>query len=171
MVATARALICRRAALRVLPVEPPGQGQVDEVARPGHQDHPLGVLREDVVAQLDAERSSASDALATVEQERVATEERLGALETERDGAPILAGRSSYTAWARVLSQEYERLRKRVAKGKPSVIDAYGASDPAEFFAVASEAFFEKPRQLGSKHPELYAELRNFYQVDPQTWV
>jgi len=87
------------------------------------------------------------------------------------DGTPILAGRSSYTAWARVLSREYERLRRRVAKGKPSVIDAYGASHPAEFFAVASEAFFEKPRQLGSKHPELYAELRKFYQVDPQTWV
>jgi len=87
------------------------------------------------------------------------------------DGAPILDGRSSYTAWARVLSREYERLRERVDKGKKSVIDAYGASHPAEFFAVASEAFFEKPRQLSSKHPELYDELRKFYQVDPQEWV
>ncbi len=87
------------------------------------------------------------------------------------DGAPILAGRSSYTAWARVLSREYERLRKRVDKGKNSVIDAYGASHPAEFFAVASEAFFEKPRQLCSKHPELYDELRKFYQVDPREWI
>jgi len=87
------------------------------------------------------------------------------------DGAPILAGRSSYTAWARVLSREYERLRKRVDKGKKSVIDAYGASHPAEFFAVASEAFFEKPQQLRSKHPELYAELQKFYRVDPQEWV
>ena len=87
------------------------------------------------------------------------------------DGAPILDGRSSYTAWAQVLSREYERLRERVDKGKKSVIDAYGASHPAEFFAVASEAFFEKPRQLCSKHPELYDELRKFYQVDPQDWV
>jgi len=87
------------------------------------------------------------------------------------DGAPILDGRSSYTAWARVLSREYERLRERVDKGKKSVIDAYGASHPAEFFAVASEAFFEKPRQLSSKHPELYDELRKFYQVDPQEWI
>jgi len=87
------------------------------------------------------------------------------------DGAPILDGRSSYTAWARVLSREYERLRERVDKGKKSVIDAYGASHPAEFFAVASEAFFEKPRQLRSKHPELYDELRKFYQVDPQEWI
>jgi Mlc titration factor MtfA (ptsG expression regulator) len=87
------------------------------------------------------------------------------------DGAPILDGGSSYVAWARVLSQEYERLRKRVGKGKKTVMDAYGASHPAEFFAVASEAFFEKPRQLRSKHPELYDELRKFYQVDPLEWV
>ena len=87
------------------------------------------------------------------------------------DGAPILGGSSSYATWARVLSREYERLRKRVGKGKKTVMDAYGASHPAEFFAVASEAFFEKPRQLRSKHPELYDELRKFYQVDPLEWV
>jgi Mlc titration factor MtfA (ptsG expression regulator) len=50
-------------------------------------------------------------------------------------------------------------------------MDPYGASHPAEFFAVASEAFFEKPRQLHSKRPELYDELRKFYQVDPREWV
>jgi Mlc titration factor MtfA (ptsG expression regulator) len=87
------------------------------------------------------------------------------------DGAPILDGSSSYAAWARVLSREYERLRKRVDKGKKTVMDAYGASHPAEFFAVASEAFFEKPRQLSSKRPELYDELRKFYQVDPLEWI
>jgi Mlc titration factor MtfA (ptsG expression regulator) len=87
------------------------------------------------------------------------------------DGAPILDGSTSYVAWARVLSREYERLRKRVGKGKKTVMDAYGASHPAEFFAVASEAFFEKPRQLRSKHPELYGELQKFYQVDPLEWV
>jgi Mlc titration factor MtfA (ptsG expression regulator) len=87
------------------------------------------------------------------------------------DGAPILDGSTSYVAWARVLSREYERLRKRVGKGKKTVMDAYGASHPAEFFAVASEAFFEKPRQLRSKRPELYDELRKFYQVDPIEWV
>jgi Mlc titration factor MtfA (ptsG expression regulator) len=87
------------------------------------------------------------------------------------DGAPILDGISSYAAWARVLSREYERLRKQVDKGKKTVMDAYGASHPAEFFAVASESFFEKPRQMHSKHPELYDELRKFYQVDPLEWV
>jgi Mlc titration factor MtfA (ptsG expression regulator) len=87
------------------------------------------------------------------------------------DGAPILDGRSSYAVWARVLSQEYERLCKRVDKGKKTVMDAYGASNPAEFFAVASETFFEKPRQLHLHHPELYDELQKFYQVNPLEWV
>ena len=87
------------------------------------------------------------------------------------DGAPILDGHSSYAVWAEVLSGEYERLRKRVSKGKKSVMDAYGATNPAEFFAVASETFFEKPQQLSRNHPELYDELRRFYQVDPLEWV
>ncbi len=87
------------------------------------------------------------------------------------DGAPILDGGSSYATWAQVLSKEFERLRKQTAKGKKTVMDAYGASHPAEFFAVASETFFEKPRQLRLRHPELYDELQKFYQVDPLKWV
>lgn len=87
------------------------------------------------------------------------------------DGAPILAGHSSYATWAAVLSQEYARLQQRVGKGRKSLMDAYGATDPAEFFAVASETFFENPRQLRKKHPELFDELQKFYQVDPQEWI
>jgi Mlc titration factor MtfA (ptsG expression regulator) len=87
------------------------------------------------------------------------------------DGAPILDGHSSYAVWAEVLSGEYERLRKRVSKSRKSVMDAYGATNPAEFFAVASETFFEKPKQLSRDCPELYDELRRFYQVDPLEWV
>ena len=87
------------------------------------------------------------------------------------DGAPILAGPSRYAPWARVLSVEYTRHCKRVGSGKKSVMDAYGAVNPAEFFAVASETFFEKPRQLKMKHAELYDELQQFYQVDPLEWT
>ncbi len=86
------------------------------------------------------------------------------------DGAPILAEASCYATWAEVLSREYVRLCKRVDKGKKTVIDSYGATNPAEFFAVASETFFEKPLQLRRKHPELFDELRKFYQVDPTDW-
>ncbi|MBI5075241.1 MAG: zinc-dependent peptidase [Nitrospirae bacterium] len=86
------------------------------------------------------------------------------------DGAPILGKRSSYAVWASIMSEEYERLRSSREHHKKSVLDEYGATNPAEFFAVATEAFFEKPRQLQKKSPELYAELSEFYQVDPCQW-
>jgi len=86
------------------------------------------------------------------------------------DGAPLLESRSAYSAWARVFSKEYELLRRKTAKGRKTVMDAYGATNPAEFFAVATETFFEKPRQLNSKHPELYEELYGFYRVNPIEW-
>ncbi len=87
------------------------------------------------------------------------------------DGAPILETRSAYSAWSQVFSKEYELLQYQTSKGKKSVMDKYGATDPAEFFAVATETFFEKPVQLKKKHPELYHELQGFYKVNPIEWV
>jgi Mlc titration factor MtfA (ptsG expression regulator) len=84
------------------------------------------------------------------------------------DGAPVLPGRNLYSAWARVLGEEYNELRKVAETGKKSVLDTYGATEPAEFFAVATEAFFEKPVQLKKKHPELYEELKIYYGQDPE---
>jgi Mlc titration factor MtfA (ptsG expression regulator) len=84
------------------------------------------------------------------------------------DGAPILPRPNLYSAWARVLGQEFDELRKAEETGKKSVLDTYGASEPAEFFAVATEAFFEKPVQLKKKHPELYEELKMYYGQDPE---
>ena len=83
------------------------------------------------------------------------------------DGAPLLDQRSQYVAWARVLNAEFERLKRDSWMGRPTVLDEYGTTDPAEFFAVATECFFEKPRVLEKRHPELYAELRSFYRQDP----
>ena len=83
------------------------------------------------------------------------------------DGAPILDRRSQYVAWARVLGAEYERLRRDAERGRRSVLDDYGATNPAEFFAVATECFFEKPAQMKKKHPALYEELREYYRQDP----
>ena len=87
------------------------------------------------------------------------------------DGAPILAQRSRYVAWARVLGAEYEALRDSKKRCRRSVLDEYGATNPAEFFAVATEAFFEKPRQMQKRHPELYHELREHFQLDPAAWT
>jgi Mlc titration factor MtfA (ptsG expression regulator) len=50
------------------------------------------------------------------------------------------------------------------------VLDTYGAENPAEFFAVATEAFFERPRELRENHPELFAALRAFFRQDPTTY-
>ena len=81
------------------------------------------------------------------------------------DGAPILEG--GYVAWARILGEEYRRLQE----GRKSVLDRYGATNPAEFFAVATEAFFEKPHAMKTRHPELYTELSEFYRQDPILYV
>jgi len=87
------------------------------------------------------------------------------------DGAPILEHRSSYIAWARVLSKEYEALQRKKRKARRAVMSKYGATNPAEFFAVATETFFEKPKQMKKKHPELYDELRSYYKLNPVEWM
>ncbi len=83
------------------------------------------------------------------------------------NGTPLLEQKSQYLAWARVLSAEYERLQRDSRAGRSTVLDDYGATDPAEFFAVATECFFEKPRVLKKRHPALYEELKIFYRQDP----
>jgi Mlc titration factor MtfA (ptsG expression regulator) len=65
------------------------------------------------------------------------------------------------------LGDEFDELSQRLHAGRRSDIDPYGATNPAEFFAVLTEMFFEKPRALKRKHAELYAELAEFYQQDP----
>lgn len=85
----------------------------------------------------------------------------------EADGAPALDRASHYLAWARVLSRDYEDLRRRVAQELPSFMDQYGATNEAEFFAVATEFFFEQPDLLRRQYPELYNELKSFYKQNP----
>jgi hypothetical protein len=86
------------------------------------------------------------------------------------DGAPVLEEQSGYAVWAQIMSEEYERLQEVSEHNGESVMDEYGATDPAEFFAVATETFFEKPLPLKKKAPYLYAELKEFYKVDPSEW-
>ena len=83
------------------------------------------------------------------------------------DSTPVLQDHSSFIAWARTLRRDYERFRRAVQHRRPEVLDEYGATNPAEFFAVATECFFERPRDLRQVHPDLYEELRRFYQQDP----
>ena len=83
------------------------------------------------------------------------------------DGAPALATRAEYQSWARVMNREFAALRAADETGIPTVLDTYGAENPAEFFAVVTEAFFERPRALRAKHPELYAEFARFFCQNP----
>lgn len=87
------------------------------------------------------------------------------------DGAPLLENRSMYGSWARVLGSEYEALVKSLRRHAPTFLDAYGATNPAEFFAVVTEFFFERPNGLRARHPELYEQLKLFYKQDPAEWV
>lgn len=86
-------------------------------------------------------------------------------------GVPLLQKRSDYQTWARVFSQEFQQLCSDVERGLETVIDEYGATNPAEFFAVATETFFEKSELMKRKYPELYQELKRFYQLDPVEWI
>lgn len=83
------------------------------------------------------------------------------------DGTPVLQAPSTYRNWAAVIGRYYDDLVADAEHGRRSVLDHYGAKNKAEFFAVATEAFFEQPAQLAERHPELYDELRRFYRQDP----
>ena len=86
------------------------------------------------------------------------------------NGAPILGKDQSYQIWSQVLNTAFEQLQRQASDGAPSLFDYYGATDPAEFFAVASEVFFEQSSQLLHAYPSLYQQLRQYYRVDPTEW-
>lgn len=83
------------------------------------------------------------------------------------DGVPPLPSRRARAAWIDVLDRELERLRRQVDAGRETFLDPYAAEHEAEFFAVASEAFFESPNALKREHPELYALFKDFFRQDP----
>jgi len=88
----------------------------------------------------------------------------------EMNGAPILVGVELRTRWAGAMSDAYERLAAAAERNEETLIDPYGAGDPAEFFAVATETFFLAPRELAEEEPDLYAVLRDYYRQDPARW-
>jgi Mlc titration factor MtfA (ptsG expression regulator) len=83
------------------------------------------------------------------------------------DSTPVLQDRSTFAAWARALGEDFERFRRDIETNRAEVLDEYGAVNEAEFFAVATEAFFETPKDLQRVYPRLYDELKRFYQQDP----
>jgi Mlc titration factor MtfA (ptsG expression regulator) len=85
-------------------------------------------------------------------------------------GAPFLGHRARYPRWAAVMGGEFRRLHEALARGEPTLLSPYAATEPAEFFAVASEVFFERPREMAELHGALYQELARYYAVNPLAW-
>ncbi len=127
-----------------------GDGRVilswDHVRRAGHD--PQGaqnVVLHEFAHQLDSESGSTN-------------------------GAPILGSAERYKRWSETLARDFALLQRDTYWGYRDVLDPYGASSPAEFFAVATESFFEQPHALAARHPELYAEFQRYFRVDPRDW-
>ena len=87
------------------------------------------------------------------------------------NGAPYLGSTERYRSWSEVLSRNYADLRRDAMWGQRGVLDHYGASSPAEFFAVATESFFEQPHAMAARHPDLYGEFLKYFRVDPRAWL
>jgi hypothetical protein len=83
------------------------------------------------------------------------------------DGIPRLPDATALSSWTTMLERDFERLCREAESGTQGVLDHYGATDHAEFFAVATEAFFERPAELRQERPELYAALSRYYRQDP----
>ncbi|CAH0257244.1 Protein MtfA [Massilia sp. Bi118] len=127
-----------------------GDGRVilswDHVRRAGHDpEGAQNVVLHEFAHQLDSESGSTN-------------------------GAPILGSAERYQRWSETLARDFAQLQRDTWWGYRDVLDPYGASSPAEFFAVATESFFEQPHALAARHPELYAEFERYFRVDPRDW-
>jgi len=89
-----------------------------------------------------------------------------------RGAPPPLLGDATHDAqrWSQVFQAAYAHLQAQARHGEQGLIDHYGAQDPAEFFAVVSEVFFEQPQALAAEYPALYRELSGYYKLDPAGW-
>lgn len=81
------------------------------------------------------------------------------------------AGDLHFLSWARIVGDEYQKFLQEIQQNQQTLIDQYGATNLAEFFAVITELFFEQPIALKSKYPQLYQQLSKFYQQDPARYV
>ena len=91
-------------------------------------------------------------------------------LDGAMDGVPPLGSHGDYQRWSEVTQREFERLRLAADRNVATLLDHYGAASRPEFFAVATECFFEQPGAMRQQHRELYDLLRKFYRQDPAAW-
>ncbi len=87
------------------------------------------------------------------------------------EGAPALATRAMYDEWSRTFGREFQALTSDLAQHRQTLLGPYAATSPPEFFAVATEVFFERPREMLARHPDLYHQLSRYFQQDPAARV
>ncbi len=83
------------------------------------------------------------------------------------DGTPVLADERSYEQWRQVMTREFRRLERAADEGRATLLDDYGAENEAEFFAVATECFFNQPGPMRQRHARMYELLRDYFGQDP----
>ena len=91
---------------------------------------------------------------------------KLDMLSGDADGVPPLEDKDTYQRWVEVFQREWDALHRDQERGCRTFLDDYAGTSPAEFFAVATEQFFEQGRTMKRKHPELYDVLLGFYRQD-----
>ncbi|TPV96885.1 MAG: zinc-dependent peptidase [Myxococcales bacterium FL481] len=135
-------------------------------------DQPMPILgqafvRGPVILVWDAVRSGGRD---PVDGKNVVYHEfahKLDMLTGHADGVPPLADRETYHRWVSALTHEYDQLQQRFERGRSTFLDAYALTNGAEFFAVATEFFFERPETMARDHTVMYEVLQAFYRQDP----
>ncbi len=111
-----------------------------------HADEDLNIVLHEFAHQLDAERG-------------------------EMNGQPPIADSELRDEWSSAMLDAYESLADQVDAGRKTALDPYGAEHPSEFFAVATETFFQAPRRLQAVYPRAYRVLARYYKQDPLAWL
>jgi Mlc titration factor MtfA (ptsG expression regulator) len=118
-----------------------------------------------VLSWEDVEASGWADGFNVVIHEAA---HRLDLLDGAINGRPALHVEMDPKSWRVTFLKAFQDLERRIDKGLRTTVDSYALESPAEFFAVISELFFEKPRPLKSEYPDVYELLVQFYRQDPR---
>ena len=116
-----------------------------------------------VLAWRDVEDSGLGEGFNVVAHEFA---HKLDLLDGAIDGMPPLHGGMREQEWIAAFQEAYDDLRARLERNEDTWLDPYAAEEPAEFFAVCSELFFDVPEELRAEYPALYAQLSAFYRQD-----
>lgn len=95
----------------------------------------------------------------------------MDSLDGSTNGAPPMIDFKFERQWYRIIGKEYDRLVERARHGEHTLVDKYGATNHAEFFAVICECFFTQPHQLRNEHSDLHSVLVRLFGQDPTQWL